>query len=204
MTTRVTGIWRFVTTRVTGIWRPQESIVPGKFELGFWSPGIFTPGKIEFFGPRVFSPQGNLSWGFGGLASISETWGFLVFWDTLISWGIFPTNGGICLLLMLPEGDYNFPHFCHQTHGEITWSPLFKLLRVKFKKADLFFFELVQKRSYKIENYYPLSLSTYDSKIYNFLLNFVFCLLEPIFCKVPKLFTICWYQLKLLTLSFSR
>ena len=62
-------------------------------------------------------------------------------------------------ILMLPERDYNSPH----------WN---------LRKQT---FQLVQKRSYKIENYYPLSLSTYDSKIYNFLLNFVFSLLEPIF-----------------------
>ena len=72
---------------------------------------------------------------------------------------------------MLPERDYN----SYVTRKGLQFPTL------KSKKADLFFFELVQKRSYKIENYYPLSLSTYDSKIYNFLLNFVFSLLEPIF-----------------------
>ena len=93
---------------------------------------------------------------------------------------------------MLPEGDYN----SYVTRKGLQFSTL------KSKKADLFFFELVQKRSYKIENFYPLSLSIYDSKIYNFLLDFVFSLLEPIFCKVFKLFTICWYYLKLFYFEF--
>ena len=180
---------------VPGYFSPQE-------KLGFWSLGNFHHREIWVFGPREFhhreiwvfgpreiSPQGNLGpweiWVFwspgdhcpndhcprenwvgvsGGLTSISEIWGFLVFWDTLISWGIFSSNGGICLLLMLPEGDYN----SYVTRKGLQFSTL------KSKKADLFFFELVQKRSYKIENFYPLSLSIYDSKIYNFLKNWFF------------------------------
>ena len=77
-------------------------------------------------------------------------------------------------ILMLPERDYN----SYVTRKGLQFPTL------KSKKADLFFFELVQKRSYKIENYYPLSLSTYDSKIYNFSLELCFLFVRANFLQV--------------------
>ena len=161
--------------------RFQESIIPGKF-----------------------SPQGSLSWVFGGshlnfrdmrfsgfLRHPNFLGNFFLAMEEFVYFLCYPKG---ITILMLPEGDYN----SYVTRKGLQFPTL------KSKKADLFFFELVQKRSYKIENFYPLSLSIYDSKIYNFSLELCFFFVRANFCKVLKLFTICWYQLKLLTLSFSR
>ena len=135
----VFGPWVFFTTGKFGFWSPGIS---PQGNLSFWSPGISPQGNLSFWSPgdhcpNDHCPRENWVGVSGGLTSISEIWGFLVFWDTLISWGIFSSNGGICLLLMLPEGDYN----SYVTRKGLQFSTL------KSKKADLYFFDLVQKRS---------------------------------------------------------
>jgi len=88
----VFGPWVFFTTGkfeflVPGKFSPQGNLSfwsPGIFHPRknwvFWSPGIFHPRKNWVFGPRVFFTTGKIGVGVsGGLASISETCGFLDF-----------------------------------------------------------------------------------------------------------------------------